>query len=60
MAIKEVEDLIEFKKRSGWSDDKIATKLDVSPQTIRNWLKGRNIPTELGKKAIREFLIRAF
>lgn len=60
MAIKEVEELREFKQRSGWSDDKIARKLYVSSQTIRNWLKERNVPTELGKKAIREFLIRVF
>lgn len=60
MAIKEIEDLREFKKRSGWSDDKISAKLGVSAQSIRNWLKGRNTPSELAKKAIREFLIRAF
>lgn len=60
MAIKEVEDLKEFKRRSGWTDDKIAIKLGVSTQSLRNWFKGRNLPSELAKKAIREFLIRAF
>jgi len=60
MAIKEIEDLKEFKKRSCWSDEKIAIKLGVSTQAIRNWFKGRNLPSELAKKAIREFLIRVF
>lgn len=56
----EVEALRKFKERSGWSAFKIAQKLEVDPQTIRNWLKGRNYPTSLARKAIREFLIRAF
>lgn len=59
MPIKEIEDLKEFKKHSGWSDEKIAMKLGVSTQSIRNWFKGRNLPSELAKKAIREFIIRA-
>lgn len=56
----EVEALREFKQRSGWSVVKIAQKLEVDPQTIRNWLKGRNSPAPLYRKAIKEFLIRAF
>ncbi len=60
MAIKEVEDLKEFKRRSGWSDDKIAIKLGVSTQSLRNWFKDRNAPSDLAKKAIEEFIIRAF
>ena len=55
---EEVKELKRFKNRSGWSFDKIAIKLGVSSQTVRNWFKRRNSPTPLCKKAIEEFLVR--
>lgn len=58
--IKEIDDLKDFKKRSQWSDEKIATRMGVSTQSIRNWFKGRSEPSDLARKAIREFLFRAF
>ena len=54
----EVKELKQFKDRSGWSFDKIAARLGVSGQTVRNWFKGRYSPAPLCKRAIEEFLVR--
>jgi DNA-binding transcriptional regulator YiaG len=52
----EIERLRTFKTTSGWSDYKIARAVDVHPQSIRNWLKGRCRPSDLARKALRNFL----
>jgi DNA-binding XRE family transcriptional regulator len=53
---RELEELRKFKESSGWSDYKIAKSVDVHPQSIRNWLKGRNRPSDLARKVIKAFL----
>jgi len=40
----EVKDLKRFKGGSGWSFDKIAARLGVSGQTVRNWFNGNLHP----------------
>jgi len=53
----EVLALKRFKERSGWSCDRIGIKLEVSGQAVRNWFKGRAVPSRLSRKSINEFLI---
>lgn len=56
----ELKALKEFKEKSGWSFDKMAAKIGVTPQTIRNWFNGRYAPSEMAKRLIRDFLIMAY
>ena len=55
---KIIEELKEFKEKSGWSYYKIATRLGVHPQSVRNWCKDKAKPTPLAKEKIQDFLIR--
>jgi len=50
---KEVKELKRFKDRSGWSFDKIAARIGVSGQTVRNWFKGRYSPAPYAKERSR-------
>jgi len=53
-----VEILREFKKRSGWSYEKIAREIGVSMLTVQNWIKGKYTPSPLARKEIEIFLKR--
>ena len=53
---QELEELKEFKKRSGWSYEKIGTRMGVHPQTIVFWITGKHKPSKLARKSIRTFL----
>ena len=55
--IKEVEMLKDFKKKSGWSFEKIAREIGVSHQTVMAWFSGKYIPNNLSRRAIKAFLI---
>lgn len=55
-AIPEIEQLQEFKKRSGWSYEKIASFMGVHAQTIVFWLTGKTNPSPMAKEKINKFL----
>ena len=54
----EIDKLREFKDSSGLSDYKIAREIGVHPQSIRNWLTGRNKPSDLAWNVLKEFLAK--
>lgn len=54
--VKEISDLMLFKKRSGWSYEKIAGHIGVHSQTLMNWTKGSYNPSLMAKEKIRKFL----
>jgi len=53
----EVEQLVAFKKKHGWSYEKLAHGIGVHSQTIAAWFNKGAKPTPLVRKAIRTFLI---
>lgn len=53
-----VEMLREFKKKSGWSYEKIAREIGVSMLTVQHWIKGKYKPSRLARKEIEFFLKR--
>lgn len=53
---KEISDLKEFKKRSGWSYEKIAGHIGVHSQTLMNWTRGDYKPSPMAKEKIIKFL----
>lgn len=53
----EIEQLINFKKKSGWSYQKLANEIGVHYQTVIAWFTKGAKPSPLAKKAIRRFLI---
>lgn len=53
---KEISDLKKFKKRSGWSYEKIAGMIGVHSQTLMNWTKGSYKPSPMAREKIRKFL----
>lgn len=52
----ELDQLREFKKRSGWSYPKISELMGVHEQTIVYWLTGKFKPSSMAKEKIRVFL----
>jgi len=54
--IKELSELKKFKKRSGWSYEKIASQIGVHSQTLMNWYKGSYKPSLMAREKIRRFL----
>ena len=58
--IPELEQLKEFKKRSGWSYDKISSHMGVHSQTIVFWITGKYNPSPMAKEKIRKFLDEYF
>lgn len=55
-SISEVKKLKSFKKRSGWSYQKISSHMGIHSQTIYFWLTGKFKPSGLAKEKIRQFL----
>ncbi|MDD8014065.1 MAG: hypothetical protein PHX45_00110 [Acidobacteriota bacterium] len=56
MKDKELNGLIKFKKKSGWSYDRISKELGIHSQTVVGWFSGKNKPGNLTRNLIREFL----
>jgi DNA-binding transcriptional regulator YiaG len=57
MEFDEIKKLKEFKKKSGWSNQRIAEAMGIHSQTIQNWLSGKYQPSPLAKRLLRAFLI---
>lgn len=55
-SIPEVKKLKNFKKRSGWSYQKISNHMGIHSQTIYFWLTGKFKPSDLAKDKIKQFL----
>jgi DNA-binding XRE family transcriptional regulator len=56
---KAVKELAEFKKVSGWSQDRLAKELGVHNQTVGGWLRGIYKPSLLALPIIEAFLEKA-
>ena len=48
-----------FKKRAGWSQDRLAKELGVHNQTVGGWLRGLYKPSLLALPLIEAFLVKA-
>lgn len=55
--IDELKMLIEFKKKSGWSYERIARELGVHSQTVQAWFSEKYKPSPLAKEKIERFLM---
>ena len=53
----QIELLKEFKKKSGWSYQKLANNLGVHYQTVIAWFSGKYSPSYLAKEKIERFLM---
>jgi len=53
---KAIKELVRFKKRSGWSQDRLAKELGVHNQTVGGWLRGIYKPSLLALPIIEAFL----
>lgn len=51
-----VERLVEFKKESGWSYQKIANLLGIHPQTMVFWFNETYTPSRHVRPKVEEFL----
>ena len=58
--INELEQLRQFKKKSGWSYKKVGKRMGIHPQTIVFWITGKHNPSKLAKEKIRLFLDEYF
>lgn len=56
---KALKELKEFKRRSGWSYDRMAREIGVHGQTVTGWLQGRYKPSLLALPLIEAFLEKA-
>ena len=56
---KAIKELVRFKKRAGWSQDRLAKELGVHNQTVGGWLRGIYKPSLLALPLIEAFLERA-
>ena len=56
----ELEELREFKERSGWSYEKIGERMGIHSQTVVFWLTGKHKPGKLARPVIRRFLDEYF
>jgi len=54
----ELELLKRFKKKSGWSYDRLAKGIGVHYQSVQTWFIGKSQPGNLARRAIRDFLKR--
>ena len=54
-----IKELAKFKKRSGWSQDRLAKELGVHNQTVSGWLRGLYKPSPLALPLIEAFLEKA-
>ncbi|HUU38468.1 MAG TPA: helix-turn-helix domain-containing protein [Candidatus Desulfaltia sp.] len=56
---KAIKELMRFKKRAGWSQDRLAKELGVHNQTVGGWLRGLYKPSLLALPLIEAFLKKA-
>jgi DNA-binding XRE family transcriptional regulator len=56
---KAIRELVRFKKRAGWSQDRLAKELGVHNQTVGGWLRGLYKPSLLALPLIEAFLEKA-
>lgn len=56
---KEVKLLIEFKQESGFTYERLGREIGVSSMTPYRWCKGRQEPSLMAKKLIRNYLLKA-
>jgi len=56
---KAVKELVRFKKRAGWSQDRLAKEIGVHDQTVGGWLRGLYRPSLLALPLIEAFLKKA-
>jgi DNA-binding XRE family transcriptional regulator len=56
---KAIKELVRFKKRAGWSQDRLAKELGVHNQTVGGWLRGLYKPSLLALPLIESFLEKA-
>ena len=56
---KAVKELVRFKKRAGWSQDRLAKEIGVHDQTVGGWLRGLYRPSLLALPLIEAFLEKA-
>jgi len=56
---KAVKELVRFKKRAGWSQDRLAKELGVHNQTVGGWLRRIYKPSLLALPLIEAFLEKA-
>jgi DNA-binding XRE family transcriptional regulator len=54
-----IKELVRFKKRAGWSQDRLAKELGVHSQTVGGWLRGLYKPSLLALPLIEDFLEKA-
>ena len=58
--ISELDQLKEFKKKSGWTYPKISELMGVHEQTIVFWITNKHKPSPMGKEKIKTFLATYF
>jgi len=58
--IPELERLRMFKKRSGWSYEKIGARMGIHPQTIVFWFGKKYRPSPMAREKIMKFLDEYF
>jgi len=56
---KETKLLLEFKQESGFSYERLGHEIGVSSATIYRWCKGRQEPSLMAKKLIKNYLLKA-
>jgi len=49
-------DILEIRKKLGWSREKLASEMGVSYFTIQNWELGQNHPSPLAENRIKDIL----
>jgi len=54
--IPELEDLKKFKKKSGWTYQRISNLMGVHSQTVVFWITGTYKPSKMAREKIRKFL----
>lgn len=55
---KEANLLLEFKQESGFSYEKLGQEIGVCGMTIYRWCKGRQQPSLMAKKLIKDYLLK--
>ena len=56
---KEVKLLLEFKQESHFSYERLGHEIGVCGMTIYRWCKGRQEPSLMAKKLIKNYLLKA-
>jgi len=56
---KEVKLLIEFKKENQYSYERLGREIGVSNMTVYRWCNGRQEPSLMAKKLIKNYLLKA-